>query len=248
MKLTVLELTQDILSSLDSDEVNSIGDTTEAQQVAKCIRAAYFNILARADLPEHRQLFSIDASGSSSQPVLMTVPTNVSRIDWVKYNTSDDTTDEFNYVTILPLQQFLDMTHMLREDETFVDTMTLNGQTFYFRNEKMPEYCTIIEDTNVVFDSYDNEEDSTLQTSKTLCFGIVVPTFELSDSHEPDIDEQQFPLLLNEAKSLAFLELKQMPHEKAELEARRQWRTLQRTKSQAQRPSWFDQLPNFGRK
>lgn len=248
MKLTLIELVQDILSKLDSDEVNSIGDTTEAMQVARCVRTAYFNILARADLPEHRNLFTLDASGDSTKPVLMTKPDNVASIDWIKYNTSDDTTDEFNYVTVLPFQQFVDRTHMLAEDETNVDTMTHNSHVYYFRNDKMPEFCTVVDDDTIIFDSYDNTEESTLQTSKTLCFGITVPTFNLSDAYEPDIDEQQFPLLLNEATALAFFELKQMPHGKAEQEARRQWRTLQRTKSLARVPNYFDQLPYFGRK
>jgi len=70
----------------------------------------------------------------------------------------------------------------------------------------------------------------------------------MGDTFIPELDDQQFPLLLNEAKSLAFFELKQTPHTKAEQEARRQWTSLQRDKSVDDKPSSFDALPNFGRR
>lgn len=249
MKLNLLELTQNILSSLDSDEVNSIDDTVEARQVAQVIRTAYFNIMARADLPEHGQMFQLDASGNNTKPVLMTRPETIKRIDWIRYNKVQlgQTQDTFEYVIILPLQQFIELTQQLNIDEPDVESFVLNDITFYFRNGLAPTYCTIVDDFYVVFDSYDNEVDVTLQSSKTLCFGQTNPAFTMTDDFIPNLDEQQFPLLLNEAKSLAFFELKQMPHEKAEQESRRQWRTLQRTKA-LNKPLDFDSFPYFGRK
>lgn len=250
MKLTLLELTQNILSAMDSDEVNSISDTTEATQVAHVIRTTYYNILSRADLPEHKRLFQLDASGDNDLPVLMSKPTNVTRIEWIKYNsfTVDDSSEpNYQYVTILPIAQFLDMTLSLNTTEDNVETMVLDDATYIFQNDRAPTYCTVVDDQYIIFDAYDNEVDTTLQSSKTLCFGLTHPTFLMENDYVPEIDERQFPLLLNEAKSLAFYELKQTPHEKAEIEAKRQWRTLQRTKS-LEYLSDFDQLPNFGRK
>src|SRR5882672_472594 len=115
MKYSLLELTQNILSRLDSDEVNSISDTTESQQVAKIVRNTYFNIMSRANLPENKTLFQLTASGDNALPVYMIRPDTVSRIEWIKYNkmTVTDTSDVYEYVTIVPLQQFLEMTDML---------------------------------------------------------------------------------------------------------------------------------------
>jgi hypothetical protein len=248
MKLTVLDLVQNILSSLDSDEVNSITDTVEARQVAMVVKTAYFNIMARADLPEHKKIFHLDASLSGDLPVLMSSPENVRHIEWIKYDVRmEELLDpQFRYVTIVPLAQFLDMTQMMNPIETNVDSFTFNGILFYFKNDVHPCYCTILDDHNIIFDSYNGALDTTLQASKTMAFGLTTPTFLMEDSFIPEMDEQQFPLLLNEAKALAFMELKQMPHEKAEQESRRQWRTLQRTKD-LEKPRYFDQLPNFGR-
>lgn len=248
MKLTVLDLVQNILSSLDSDEVNSISDTVESRQVAQVVKTAYFNIIARADLPEHTGLFTLDASLDPDQPVLMTKPENVRHIKWIKYDTRmEELLDpQFNYVTIVPLEQYMDMTQRMNPVESNVGSFTLNGMLFYFKNDVQPCYCTILNDRYIIFDSYNSVLDTTLQTSKTMVFGSTTPVFLMEDSFVPDLDEQQFPLLLNEAKSLAFMELKQMPHEKAEQESKRQWRTLQRTKD-LEKPHYFDQLPNFGR-
>jgi hypothetical protein len=250
MKYTLLELTQNILSRLDSDEVDSISDTTEAMQVARVIRNTYFNIHARAQLPEHKKLIQLTASGDSTKPVLMLRPDNVTRIDWIKYDkhTSTETVARYDYVTILPLQQFLEQTDMLRTDDTAVGSMVQNNITFYYRKDVAPCFCTVVDDIYIIFDAYDNVLDTTLQTSKTKCFANTVPTFDLIDSTIPDLDDQQFPLLLNEATSVAFVDLKQQSNEKAEQESRRQWRTLERTKALTKVPTPFDALPHFGRK
>ncbi len=138
---------------------------------------------------------------------------------------------------------------MLSLSETFVDSLTLNGQTFLFRNDKMPSFCTILQDTTFIFDSYINTLESTLQENNILCFGRLVPSFDInSDSAIPALDEEQFPLLLNEAKSMAFIELKQVPNAQAERESRRQWSILQKNKHTTRRPNYFDELPSFGRK
>ena len=53
---------------------------------------------------------------------------------------------------------------------------------------------------------------------------------------------------MNEATALAFYELKQQPHALVDRELKRQWAVAQKTKSFANRPGYFDQFPNFGRR
>lgn len=250
MKMTHLDLVQNILSAMGSDEVNSYSDTTESRQVSEIVRTAYFNIIARAQLPEQDNVFRLTASGDALLPVLMYRPDNISKIYWIKYDKSDPVTvgePEFSYVTILPKEQFLEMTHQFDADDTDVGTMTIDGNIFYFKNDQAPTYCTIIKDYYIIFDSFDEDLESTLQTSKTLCFGQTIPAYTLDDDFTPDLDDKQFPLLLNEAKALAFMELKQTTHELAVQESRRQWRTLQHSKH-LKKPNHFDELPDFGRR
>lgn len=277
---TLLDITQNILSSLDSDEVNSIGDTTESRQVAQIVKNKFFDIINRVNLPEHDQLVQLQPSLDPDAPVLMYVPEGVTNIKWLKYfNTnilneavtgthdinvdiipSTDGTQPpvpgYEYVTILPIKQFIDMVNTFNPSNSDVESFdfkdSINGfngnYTFYYKNDKTPQYCTILSDYYVIFDGYDATQDDTLQATKTMAWGRIVPEFKMEDTFIPNLDEGQFTLLLNEAKALAFFELKQSAHPKAEQEIRRGWSTVQKNKSVSNKPTYFEQLPNFGRR
>jgi hypothetical protein len=282
MRLTLLEYVQSILSSLDSDEVNSISDNPEALQVAEIVRAAYFNIIGRTDLPQHKQLLQLEPSLDPTQPVLMSIPDGISKIEWIKYfNSSNSDQPQSNPgfihdlnlditgaggtsvtvppgyedVTLLTVHEFINKMAGLNPANVNVGTFTFNDVsnnfpgnfTFYYLNDRQPQYCTVLSDWYVIFDAYNSTIDSTLQTTKTLCYGEVIPSFTMSDTFIPNIDERQVPLLLNEAKSLAFFELKQTLHTKAEQESKRQWSSVQRDKHRVDKPNDFEALPNFGR-
>jgi hypothetical protein len=273
MKRTLLDMTQDILSSLDSDEVNSIGDTTESLQVANIIKNTWWNIVSRAELPEHFDMFGLDASTDIVLPVLMLKPSNVDNIKWIKYyDESTQSTDgtsfvhdlntditsatpntsnpDLNYKTvdILPITDFLTYVNRYNPYEDNIESYTLNGITLRYRNDRQPSYCGVLSDKYVLFDSYDSTVEDTLQQSKVQAYGQIIPEFKLEDNFIPLLDDYQFPLLFNEAKSLAFFELKQMAHQKAEQEAKRQWSSLQKDKAVVDKPTYFNQFPNFGRK
>lgn len=251
MKYTLLDMVQTILSSMDSDEVNSITDTTEALQVAYTIRSVYYRIAASADLPEQSGLFNLTASGAST-PVVMYRPSNVNSIEWVKYNWADLTATEpqFKEVKFMPLSNFLAVMFSLNTDETDVDSfdLTVNGADTFkviYRNNAFPTYYTVLDDNTVLFDSFNSEVESSLQSSKTICQGLFSQIFYLTDNFTPNLDEQQFDLLLNESKSWCFAEMKQSVNQKAEQAARRGWIGLQRTKHAFPNENV---LPDYGRR
>jgi hypothetical protein len=255
MSWTLLDYTQAILSSLDSDEVNSISDTVESAQVVKILRTVYEEIVARADLNEHWTLFELEASGTSTKPTKMTRPTDVHSLEWIKYNveTADDTDDNFILITFLPLEQFLNRNHMLKESAdnvgSFTETIDGSSITFYYTDDAAPTCWTTFDDHTIIFDSYDAEVDSTLQKTKTLAYGKKEQTWTEDDDFVPFIDSEFSVLLLNEAKVLAFAELKQMAHQKAEMSARRLWSDTQKKKRSLDRNrDELDRLPNYGRK
>lgn len=252
MKLTLLEYVQNIASALNSDQVNGIGDSTESQQIATIVKTTFFNIIARANLPEQRSLKQLEPSIDLSQPNVMYVPEGVKRIDWLKYYDATVDTTMYKYVTLIPLQQFADYVNNFNPAESNVETLslTVDSETYLFRyrNDIQPCYATVLSDYYVIFDSYDNTLDDTLQSSKTEMMALLEPVWRMEDTFIPDLDDGQVPLLLNEAKSLAFFEMKQSAHPKAEQEAKRQWASLQRDKSVDNKPSYFDALPDFGRK
>lgn len=255
MKYTLLEMTQDILSNLSSDEVNSISDSPEALQVATIIKQKYFDIINRVPLPEHEQLIQLDSSLDVNAPVLMYVPDHVADIKWLKYFDNDATSGVvpgYCYVTILPIKEFVDMINNLNPAETDTDSFDFtdnsgHSYTFYFKNNKQPQYCTVISNSFVVFDGYNSTLESTLQGSNCMAWGKVLPTWEMTDTFIPDLAEEQFQLLLNEAKVLAFFELKQQPHQLAMQEVKRGWSSIQKDKAVTNRSAFYE-LPDFGRK
>jgi len=281
MKYTLLEMTQDILSGMSSDEVNSISDSPESLQVAAIIKQKYFDIINRVPLPEHEQLIQLDPSLDADQPVLMFVPSVVSDIKWLKYFDSNvlDSSDSTNnhginvnivptvssgppfppgylYVNILSNAEFIQMVNGFNPNDSNVASFTFSDTsnnfpgnfTFYYKNDRQPQNCTIISNLYVIFDSYDNTQDDTLQSSKTMAWGRIIPFWSNVDNFIPDLAEEQFQLLLNEAKALAFYELKQQPHQLALVETKRGWSAVQKNKAVTNRPTYFQELPDFGRR
>lgn len=260
MKYTLLELTQDVLSSMDSDEVNSIFDTVESQQVATIIKTVYDDIMTRSGVDIGKNLFNLVASNDPLKPILMLKPDGVDRIEWVKYNCNFQGSSEPNWVELnyMPIQDFIDYTYQMDPSdgatESFTYTVDSSFFQFFYKNNVPPQYYTTFDDNTVIFDAYDNTVDSTLQSAKTLCYGPKKTTFVMEDDFVPNLQPGQFALLLNESKSLAWVELKQTTHEKAEQTARRNWRHIQKVRQNVAADNFdngshaFDRLPNFSRK
>src|SRR5690348_5562 len=251
-KYTLLELVQNVLSSMDSDEVASINDTVESQQVVKIIKSKYFELFNRGDMPENFSLVNINGTNSST-PVLMTIPSNVSQLKWLKYDnaTTSDTDVQMVEVTYLPLSDFLDMIDTMDQDGTNVGNfdMTLDSYTYKFMywTDRAPRYYASIDDYNLIFDAYDSSVETHLSTSRTRAYAKLTPNWSETDGATVTLNDAQFDLLLNECKALAWMELKQTPHPKAEQSIKRGWTYLNKTKHDSDVTSDFDQLPDFGR-
>ena len=257
MQYTLLELTQDVLSSMDSDEVNSINDTVESQQVATIIKTVYDDIVSRGELVEFNTLFNLTASGDNAKPVLMTKPSNISRISWLRYDNAlpSDTSSVWEDLKYLTPEAFIQMTQSITgqsNTDSMVHVSAGFAITTYFFKDRGPTYFTSFDDNTVLFDAFNLDVENTLQSSKTLGYGQKKTDFSLADNFTPNLQPHQFALLLNEAKSLAWVELKQAPHQKAEKMARSNWNQLHRRnitdgKNLFDGSHPFNQLPNFGR-
>lgn len=252
---TLLDYTQTILSSLDGDAVNSYSDTVESLQVANVIKTVYNDIQARTNLPEHYTLFELTASGNVLQPVLMTRPSDVMTLEWIQYDNvlTGDTDPVYRDVGFLNLTEFLRRTNSLNVSDTNVESFDLtignDSITFIYNNDRAPKYYTTFNDRTLIFDSYDSAVDTTLQKTKTRAYGKKDQSFVMSDTFVPFLDRDLSTLLLNEAKVLAFNELKQTGHEVANRWASRGWTKVQKSsRGVDNKRSELDRLANYGRK
>lgn len=247
-KMTLLEIVQDILSDMDGDEVNSISDTTESLQVAQVVKSSYYNIVDGKDYPWLHELFQLEASGTTSRPTHMKLPETIIDLDWIKYNKKKlgDTKNKYEKVKYISPEEFLDITNPRDSSASNVQVVSdLTGISLNIFNDRAPEYYTSFDDDNIVFDSFDNEMDSSLQASKSQCYGKRSVAFQLLDSFTPDLPVQMFTYLLNEAKSACFAVLKQLPNQKAEQHSISQKRRMSQEVWKVTKGIKF---PNYGRR
>ncbi len=254
-KYNLLKCTQLILSSMDSDEVNSISDTTEALQVVDILETTYVDIASTLDFPDHWDFFELEPSLDVTRPTLMSLPDDVATLEWIQYDHTLSTETGRDYRAVTPM----DRVHFL-ERMNGLDTVDSNiyqyehqvgTGTFDVRgyNDKEPVYYTTNNDRTIIFDNFRLSEGQTLQGNRTHCYGMRIPPFIRADSFIPDFEPRQFSLFFNEAKSQAFLELKQVENGKAEQRARKGWvqahRKSPQTAAGAIKKDW---TPNFGRR
>lgn len=254
MKMTLLDMVQSILSSMDSDEVNSYSETPESLQVAYIIRDSFFDVINRANLEEHYRLFELEATGGIAKPTLMTVNEKVDKLLWIKYDNRLLTDTYADYVSVhpMPLKDFIEYTYSFDKTApeffSYDHTISTDSITIFGYNNIYPRYYTELEDNTIIFDSYDSTVDAFLAKNKTLCYGLVLPEFTFSNSFVLPIDGNMHQLVFNEAKRQAFIELKQTANPVAEQRAKRTWIHSQSAKENVPTASYYNKYPNYGRK
>lgn len=247
MKMTLIELTQDILNDLDSDEVNHIDDTIEAQQVAQIIKTCYYEMLGHRNWPHMRKLIQLDASGSLARPNYLILPENLQEMSYFKYDKSkiDDVDMNMQDVQFKEADDFLRYLAGRKSSADNIETIIdPSGTKLLIFNDQAPSYWTSFDDTYIVTDSYDKAVDDTLKKSKTQAQAYLIPIWNRMDNFVPDLPAEAFPALLEEAKSTAFITLKQMANQKAEQKAKRQQTWLSR---KAWRAAGGVRYDNYGR-
>lgn len=240
MKKTLLEIVQSILNDLDSEEVNTLGDSVEALQVASIVKDVYFNIISTRDIPEHYSLVKLTALSDSNFPSHFKYPVDTKEITKVWYQNSDGNYTEIKFVEPL---DFLYLTDTITSEYTSVTDKSA-GTTLRIGNAEDPKFYTSFDDEYLVFNSYNTTVDSTLQESKVRAYGSHIPTFSISDDFTPDLDVDMFPYLLAEAKSTAMSILKGYSDPKVEQAARRQKNYIQNQRHNTKRANNWS---NYGR-
>ncbi len=248
MKYTLLEMVSDILSDMDSDEVNSIDDTVEAQQVAQIIKTCYFEMIANRNWPHLKKLIQLDPSLDTTRPVYLKIPEEVKELEFVRYDVTkaDAVNQEWRTLKYKEPLEFLDYVSTRNSsNDNVVKISDYNGVQLLIVNDQAPTYWTSFDDVHLVVDSYDKAVDDTIKKSKTACSVYINPSWERMDESVPNLPIEAFPALLEEAKSTAFLALKQMANQKAEQKAKRQQSWLSR---KAWTAAGGVQYPSYGRK
>lgn len=218
MTQTLLAIVQDILSDMESEDVNSISDTDEAYSVARVVKSTYESMVVTKLIPEHKQLIKLTSLSDNTTPTHFEYVGH--NLEWVRYNVSEDADIEYRDIHFIEPRDFLSLNAASATDVVTVGDI-VSGTTLHIRNDRMPNYYTSFDDKHIVMDSFKATVESTLQNSKTQAFGTVYPVFSLTDSFVPDIDDTLFPLLRDEAASTSMSLFKSGTDPKIEQRARR---------------------------
>jgi hypothetical protein len=225
-KMTLLQIVQNILSAMSSDEVNSISDTVESLQVAEEVKTTFYELYGNRDIATFEGLVTLESPASTTTPHLLTCPSNVSYIRWLKYRDHDASNDlMYKDVQYLEPEEFIK--RIVEQPDpasavnvTLVPTSTV---TYPIANDRAPQYYTILDDDQtLVFDAYNAAQESYLTGSNSLAWAVQFKEFQLSDSFIPPIDANLFPHFLHECRSACFVNIKEVANSKEEQRARRQ--------------------------
>lgn len=251
MKMTLLEMVQNIASALETDEINSITDTTEALQIAEVIKETFYEQFNNIFVPELQRLFSFESVSDVLSPNYLLIPTNVSKMMWLKYRNfrQDDKLFDIEYVepTDFLERQFQYSTSY---PHVVATTDPSSGVTYNVLTNGPPNFWTMFDDKYIAFDSYDLLYETTMEGPNAVGFGVQSFEFLLEDDYVPPLDGSLFPLLLAESKSTCFVNLKQVASSKEEQKARRQRIRMQNDqfKSRQAQYAYWNTGNNFARR
>jgi hypothetical protein len=249
-KRTLLDLVQGVLSVTDGDNVNSISDTVEATQIADLVRQCYFDIIDEMELPGTGTLGNLEGLGDTDLPTVMRLPENISLVEWMKYDVRLDNTDDKVYrdIKYKDPHDFVTYTNNRSSTDTtnYKVCIVENSSPIIVDKTTGPTYWTTFDDEYIVFDSFDSNVDSTLQSSKSIFYGYKRPTFTLEDEFIADLPENLFTYLYSMAEARAFAAFKQDLNPKSERQENRARIRVQRNKWRSGR--FNNEGPDYGKR
>ena len=118
---------------------------------------------------------------SSSTPTVLERPEGFYDIQWVKYDikTTSGGDQKYQDIPYVTPKEFMDRTVRRTLSDSIVEAQTLpdSGHITLIRNDKAPSYFTVLDGyDDLVFDAYDSNLETNLQSSKSLAYGNALPT------------------------------------------------------------------------
>jgi len=217
---TLLELVNNVLLGMNSNEVNTITQSIEAQQVALIARDVY-EYLEELQRWDHKlSKASLQLATPTAEVNAIGIPDGIQKIEEIRYEVPRDPSNPTGD-SVLKLLGYVspdDFVEQTKEelDNTVVVKMRSNGTwpqfdlDYYIRNDKEPDCWTSINYTTVLFDSYNSDREITLDPLKMQILGYVKYEFdETDDDLDIQIPSHDWSLYKNLVVSKSWLEIKQ---------------------------------------
>lgn len=193
MKLTLLEIVQDMLVASDSENVSTVGETEDAGMCVNIANREFEKLISKFRWRHTRSFERLDITAVAHE---MTIPTNAIALvpDSVYYSS--------NRVYYMDEDTFLAYTIARNTAESNISEVN-HIKVFTDRD---PQYYTSFNDETLVFDAYDT---TSLVSAKTDAIVYLHPTSRLtSDGEYFDLPKQAFSALAQRCIAKAVLEIK----------------------------------------
>jgi hypothetical protein len=250
-KMTLLEVVQHTLERLGSDNVNSIGDTVEAGAIAHFAESSYYELLNQKDWPFLQQLIQLESLADANFPNYLRVPDDAVRIDQIKYDWTDEVDPDVGDLLVLEEvpwlspEAFLNKVQKRNTQQGNIQVVTsMNGIKIPIFTDTKACCWTSIDDEFVIFDSYINTIESTMQGNNSQVLAKVLPTFSRTDAFIPQATANFFQLWLSDVVRASFIYFRQEVSPIDEQKARRGLAVLRRD---ASRTNQDDGRVKYGR-
>jgi hypothetical protein len=238
MKMSLLDIVQATLSDMNSDDVNSISDTVEAEQIAAIVRDTYHEMVTTRDYLDLNKYIQLEAATDNKFPTLMKLPKQVLEVKEIRYK--GHVVKHLNrkdFMSVVGSRANNEAITIMQEPKAHID--------LYIINNYRPMYWTSFDDEHIIFDGWESKESETLLSKDVAVYAEMLPEWSMTDSFVPPLPLRAYPLLLAETKSKAFSDIKQMPSAKEEQKARRMKQYMSRKKNTTHNGIRY---PDYGRK
>jgi hypothetical protein len=246
---TVLELVQDILTETGGDEVNAISDTIEAGDIATIMKRVYNEMIDEYSLPSTRTIQALQGLGDVSRPNIMQLPVGTYEVQWIKYDNRQDISGNVAYspISYICPDEFVTMVNGNPSTDTtnYLVVQWDANVPLIINRTKGPTYWTSFDDDLIVFDSWNEAVDSTLQSSKSIFYSETRPEFTIADTFVPVLPDNLENVLYTQTLNRCLATDDKVNPVMQRQESRFRTRT-QRNKWREGRQTYSG--PNFGRK
>jgi len=253
MSDTLLQIVKNTLEAMDSDPIDTIfmadGGTEESEQIANFASQLYSYMYSVFEWPNSKVLLQLEPISDNTKPNYLQLPDNAGDVEWIKYREANVT-----WLTPEEFVDFLNQRNTITKDSAGVESDNLADNTeiiisyedipLYIKYDSNPTYYTSFDGKKLVFDSYDDTNEDTLQNSNSIAYLSRTNTFLVADTFEPDLPDHLLPLFQAELNREAHLRLKQVDSPTDAKRALVGW-AKQRTKSNRLNKQ---RVTGFGRK
>ncbi len=225
-KRTILQLVQQLGEAIGSDEIDTLDETIEASEIASILAQTVTEVISRKRWEFLKdRVRQLDARvGGSTQLNTLVIPSDVTRVNCLKYRNTDNTVTEFSELTYLQPCEFLDKVQSRNSADSNVSAIANDdGVLINVITDAPPTWWTSFDEENITFDSYDVAAGTGNLIADSVIIADIVPVIDYTDPAAVlKVPERMETLIFNEALSYCNYRLRQTRDPKADQIARRQ--------------------------